>query len=328
MKKIATIALLLVLMQNAYSLTSNDSAVFNIPEKYYSILPSVLDLDSAAIYPKSMCITGRCDLNAIGQGYYIPEGIRIKGVALPWAHWHDYVSNVDTLVDYDFDVSVLKYVNRDSVTYLAHAPLNVINTPITDTLFINLSSTTVDTLPIYEALFASPLTVRDSFFCVVGTGYNKEGGIAFDHNLGFDIRYYYISPRHHTSFLDNIGIAYSSYIHHKYYWWNFSYYNFEDFHMYLIFPILDIPESAGVEPTDAIGSNAGLWPNPAQDECTVASGYGLRSVEVYDIGGRLVMKQAASGLATRIDTSQLPRGTYLVKIETPLGSTTKKLVVE
>ena len=274
----------------------------------------------------------------LGRAYVAADGIRIKGIAVG-AEWSKILgfSEVvipDTPVDVDFNVSILKYINDSTAEYLAQAPFNTTRYTNSDTVFVQKDSTTVDTLPLYEVFFNNPITVTDTFYSFINAASDKdEAVITAYHSPYFSVSYFDLLS--HYPYHDTVDIyfpkGYTLEQHmttngEKYFRW--ALYDSNNRMVYNLFPILDIPESAGVEPTDAIGSNAGLWPNPAQDECTVASGYGLRNVEVYDIGGRLVMKQAASGLATRIDTSQLPRGTYLVKIETLLGSTTKKLVVE
>ena len=52
-------------------------------------------------------------------------------------------------------------------------------------------------------------------------------------------------------------------------------------------------------------------------------------VEVYDLAGRLVeTRQPNSGTTLQLDLKSYPSGTYLVKVTTANGTTTKKLVVK
>ena len=60
---------------------------------------------------------------------------------------------------------------------------------------------------------------------------------------------------------------------------------------------------------------------------TVLSSFHLEGVEVYDAAGRMLSRQPASGVATTVDVSQLPAGSYVLRVNTVSGSTTKKLVL-
>ena len=61
-------------------------------------------------------------------------------------------------------------------------------------------------------------------------------------------------------------------------------------------------------------------------EVTVLSSFHLEGVEVYDAAGRMLSRQPASGVATTVDVSQLPAGSYVLRINTVSGSTTKKFL--
>ena len=70
-----------------------------------------------------------------------------------------------------------------------------------------------------------------------------------------------------------------------------------------------------------------LRPNPADRQVTVSAPLPLKRVEVYDMAGRLVESHQPSGTTLQIDLKAYPSGTYLVKVTTTNGTTTKKLVV-
>ncbi len=59
---------------------------------------------------------------------------------------------------------------------------------------------------------------------------------------------------------------------------------------------------------------------------TVLSSFHLEGVEVYDAAGRMLSRQPASGVATTVDVSQLPAGSYVLRVNTVSGSTTKKFL--
>lgn len=85
-----------------------------------------------------------------------------------------------------------------------------------------------------------------------------------------------------------------------------------------------------------IGSPAGITlpetpvsfsisPNPAGDEATLLHDANQGEVAVLDIRGRTLLTQPAT--QHTLDTSTLPAGTYLVRLTTPQGTATRKLVI-
>ena len=71
----------------------------------------------------------------------------------------------------------------------------------------------------------------------------------------------------------------------------------------------------------------GLQPNPATERVQVLSSFGLQRIEVYNAAGVKVDERKAAGYSATLDVSALPAGPYLVRIATPRGTVTKKLVV-
>jgi hypothetical protein len=72
-----------------------------------------------------------------------------------------------------------------------------------------------------------------------------------------------------------------------------------------------------------------LMPNPASGSVVVASSYGIEGVEVYDVRGERVLELSGTGRGTAadFDVSKWAKGTYVVLVRTPAGTTTKRLVV-
>ena len=71
-----------------------------------------------------------------------------------------------------------------------------------------------------------------------------------------------------------------------------------------------------------------LQPNPATDEVTVLSSFGMTQVELFDMAGNSVLVQDATGLSAKLDVNTLPRGSYIVRIITPMGVTSRKLILK
>ncbi|MBQ6069127.1 MAG: T9SS type A sorting domain-containing protein [Bacteroidales bacterium] len=72
-----------------------------------------------------------------------------------------------------------------------------------------------------------------------------------------------------------------------------------------------------------------LMPNPANRMVTVMSSYVIEKLEVYDEKGARVLEQKEQGRMTSVslDVSKWTKGTYVVLVHTPAGTTSKRLVV-
>ena len=87
-------------------------------------------------------------------------------------------------------------------------------------------------------------------------------------------------------------------------------------------------QSLATAPLAAAAAATRHWPNPAVDEARVLSSLGLRGIEAYNAGGQKVYEGKAKGLEATLDVKGWPRGTYLLRITTSMGTVTKKLLVE
>ena len=75
------------------------------------------------------------------------------------------------------------------------------------------------------------------------------------------------------------------------------------------------------------GVHAELTPNPAAGRVRVSCGEALRVVEVYDLQGRRMLAQEATGTTLDLDISTLAAGRYTVIVHTAEGTGAKALVV-
>lgn len=95
------------------------------------------------------------------------------------------------------------------------------------------------------------------------------------------------------------------------------------------------PKTFRVEPSQPIGIDqpsdldryTHLIPNPAHGRVSVVSSLRLERVVIYDLDGRRVAEQEATGISAVVDISHLASGTYIAALHTPNGIATKKLVV-
>ncbi len=88
--------------------------------------------------------------------------------------------------------------------------------------------------------------------------------------------------------------------------------------------IVGIEEFAGIQ-------QIGIYPNPASESVTIQSEgqNDLEQINVFDVNGRMVMSESATGQIHRLDISNLQQGIYFVKVQTSDGyMTNKKLIVQ
>ena len=81
-----------------------------------------------------------------------------------------------------------------------------------------------------------------------------------------------------------------------------------------------------VVPDNNIG-NIQLMPNPASGNVMVLSPLEIELIEVYDEKGTRVLEQKERNHTTSVgfDVSKWAKGTYVVLVQTPTGTTAKRL---
>ena len=85
--------------------------------------------------------------------------------------------------------------------------------------------------------------------------------------------------------------------------------------------------TVAVTEPDLVGRYVSVQPNPAVEGATVLSSFGLTRIEAYDPNGHRVADLPATGLQATLDVASWPAATYLLRITTPMGTVTKKLIV-
>ena len=56
-----------------------------------------------------------------------------------------------------------------------------------------------------------------------------------------------------------------------------------------------------------------VYPNPARDRVRIQGSLVLRTIEIYDVSGRLMISETMDGLNTDINLAQLNAGLYILK---------------
>ena len=63
------------------------------------------------------------------------------------------------------------------------------------------------------------------------------------------------------------------------------------------------------------------------EEAQVLSSFGIERIDAYTADGRCILSQEANGLQATLDVRGWASGTYLLRVATPMGTATKKLLV-
>ena len=71
-----------------------------------------------------------------------------------------------------------------------------------------------------------------------------------------------------------------------------------------------------------------FFPNPVKDKFTIMSYEEIRTVFFYDMLGNQISKHYPNDTKLSLDMSKLKSGTYIVRIATDGGLSTKKIIVE
>ena len=72
-----------------------------------------------------------------------------------------------------------------------------------------------------------------------------------------------------------------------------------------------------------------MYPNPASTQVTISGNEGLvKSVQVFDITGKLVMTNQSNSVQVTLNIENLPNGIFLVQVQTNQGIEVEKLIIE
>ena len=93
--------------------------------------------------------------------------------------------------------------------------------------------------------------------------------------------------------------------------------------------IVNPGDSLAIKPNDLIYRYTNVAPNPARNSVRITSSFGISRIEAYDLRGRRIYESPQlSTFSFPLSTIDWPRGTYLLRITTPAGPTTKKLLIQ
>ncbi len=77
-----------------------------------------------------------------------------------------------------------------------------------------------------------------------------------------------------------------------------------------------------------IDNSVGVYPNPANDVLNIKANSSIRSIEIYDVQGRIILKKILDVENETIDVSGLNKGIYFMMVKTQKGQKVEKVVIE
>ena len=69
-----------------------------------------------------------------------------------------------------------------------------------------------------------------------------------------------------------------------------------------------------------------IYPNPAGNAVSIFSSFQIHNIDIFTLDGKLLSSHTAKGISANIWLADLPAGTYILRIRTAGGTTTKKLI--
>ena len=343
--------ILLLAVATAMSLQAQDTVRMKGPKDTYF---SRQWMDTTGVYNVTVYQYPRA--SAVAKQFFTPDTLQVYGIAAILVnkmftfHPTAYFPDAQSYLEYYYpDDPTLEHCQESLRLYQyygdAHSPVmrqvgsslpvHTVYTPVSYWLRMDLPPSTpyVDTTPwpVYERYFETPQAVFDTFYA----GFTQSDG-------------YYNGDHQWRERRPSVGCACFSPGHLLYLDYDegvaalqrpsweepleWHYYNTYRTCAYFLFPILTPgpPSDTTLAASTPGGMDlyVAVQPNPAHERVAVTSSFGLTAIEVYDSRGRQLLSAPASGFKVTLDISAWSRGTYLLRILTPLGPTTRKVIVQ
>ena len=282
--------------------------------------------------------------------YHTDDTMKVYGVAISSSLDTNIYGNtwLDTTLDKVYRTVRLYVPEGDSLRMLAERQFYIKDAEVAYYMAMNKRDmrrpdSTLKPFPVYELFFDNPVAVKDTFYI----GFNFETNYKYlDPTLGRVYNYKYtmtlngLEQAWVTGRRDTVTIAQRRTEESLYYdqgtWLIRT--RIAPQTMYFLYAITEPGDGTSggsgsdttltITASDAAARYVSVQPNPAVDEARVLSSLGMEGIEAYNAGGQKVYEGKAEGLEATLDVKGWPRGTYLLRITTPMGTVTKKLLVE
>lgn len=230
------------------------------------------------------------------------------------------------------DTGCLTQIGEDLTIHIIDTPMNYYWD--IQKIWMKPGMPNVPPIPMYERYFSTPQTVVDSFY------------------IGYTSYSYYQIPNHEQYTHSRYGMAPASIGPHNYVFPPYEepraeYFNSRWYYWHppsaspycsLFFPILtpspgsagpggDNGDSVSVEKSDTWHRMISVSPNPTGGKARILSSFGLTRIEVFSADGRLLYDRSAEGLSADLDVSGWAAAIYHLRIHTPMGTVSRRLIV-
>lgn len=347
MKKILAVIFLLA---SVVEMQAQDTLYTRSLRRNYLAQVWVIDtMDCTYASPEHNLFCDNCE--KIIKHFYSKDSIRIYGLAvsLYYRNFSGYPIAFPTDSSNSFEYFSIYELDSDSLDFHSVSDSLVFDrytTPIEYYMDFRLRYPIegwgyIDPYPFSEVYFDEPYTVCDTFFI----GYTQRStqawytdtvtGQQYHHShIPLEISGFMLDPLPTgQGWWETVTVTVDHIIESTGTYWQTGYYP----NYLMLYPILtprpyqDTTHSGddtlGVGNVQTVERFVALQPNPASERVQVASSVGLNHVEVFNTAGVKVMDLPASGLSLTLNIDALPEDTYLVRVATPVGNVTKKLVV-
>ena len=105
-----------------------------------------------------------------------------------------------------------------------------------------------------------------------------------------------------------------------------QYYRFYHKKQLGFYPIIIMPKTESSLPSEELAEHCNLVPNPATRYSKAISRYKIERLEIYDMQGKKMEEIAVNNYEYYINLQNYPKGSYVVKLFTQKGTTSKKLI--
>lgn len=341
-----------------YWLEVDSTSQFVVSESAYVLSPKVhakqfITKDSLQVWGVAASLE-TLTLFVVEWDQYGPDG--------EWVHMVDSSSYYSTLnqmcdtSDYEEAYEFFGLYRRVSDTLQLISPqlkVNIKTTPVT--YYLDLGTEELRyypgrrtrPFPVYELYFEKPITISsfDTFYIgMTSRIYYRDDKCASNKFYTWPICWRTVVPRPGPTSCPD-GIAYYQSNPAPGFW---NFYPTSPW-LYYIFPIMDTLhrndyiDTTSHGNTDTVshggdGNTVGIGnsplesyisiqPNPAHDVVRVVSSVGMSEIEVIDMKGFRVLKVSDCETEVSLDVKSLPKGVYVLRVQTPLGIVDKRLIV-
>ena len=334
-------SLIIMLVAMAAAVTAQDTVPI-LTKKANYFYPNGFHPDSSLT---PLMLSGH-DGNSGGEmakGFFAKDTVKVIGIAtVVWKNMKStsYLNYIlDTTEEGANSYLRLYTPDHDTGVVRREALFNIFSTPVS--YYFDATATISDNpiVPVYELMFEHPIVVFDSFFVgktffgTIPSGAHPDGGWYDAH-----IEYTLGAIGSPSGMQDYIEITLNRFVREN--GTTLAWEKRTRQQYLLIWPIIDT-----VNPTDTTGTSddtlaigepellhrlTAVTPNPATGRAKVVSSFGLTLVEAFNAAGEKVheLRLPDAPLTATLDVSRWPSGTYILRLHTPQGVASKKLIVK